>query len=152
MIQFKRFFVVIYLHVILSVFLTYLNVWVVFKIDFLKEDALKVLFGVACTSVIYMVMGLFWGAISPVKKKLKLPLLIYMMFLIGLLLTSVYLKNFIFFVNGYIPFTYFIRNVETRSFFVLLGYGLSCILPVYGLYLGFQLSYKLVHRNPEIMD
>ncbi|NTW95218.1 MAG: hypothetical protein HGB31_01190 [Erysipelotrichaceae bacterium] len=147
MIQFKRFFVFIYIHLILTVFLTYLNTWLVVKLAFFSIDGLNVLIAVLWLTLIYMIIGLLWGTISSEKKKLLLPTILYMILLIGLLIYSMIAKEWLVFINGNVPFTYFIRNIGSRDLFVLLGYALGCILPSCGLYLMYNLSFRFNHRK-----
>jgi hypothetical protein len=151
MIQFKRFFVFIYLHVILTVFLTYLSTWLIFKNTLFKEDLFNVLMGVLWVTLIYMGCGLIWGSISSQKKKLLLPLTLYVLVLYGLLLSSITTQEWAIFNNAYVPFTYFIRNIGSRDLWILLVYGLACILPSGGLYLCFRLSYKITHRKDKTL-
>ena len=151
MIQFKRFFIFIYLHLILTVLFTYLGVWIQVKNTIFKEDYLNVLMGVLWLTLIYMVIGLFWGSISPEKKKLLLPMILYVILLSALLVYSIITQAWLIFLNGYIPFTYFIRNIGSRDLFVLLAYACACILPSVGLYLMFKLGYTLSHLKDKKM-
>ena len=151
MLQFKRFFVLIYIHLTLSVILTYLSPLVVFQAGFLIDDIQKSLFGLACVSLIYTVIGAFWGIISPEKKKLWLPLGLYVLVLLGLFAAGFTGPDrWIIFLNGNIPYTYFIRNVATRTLITQIIDGLSCVLPALALFNGFQIAYRLAHRHPEL--
>jgi hypothetical protein len=94
-----------------------------------------------------MIIGLLWGNISPERKKLLLPTILYMILLIGLLIYSMITQEWLIFLNGNVPFTYFIRNIGSRDLFVLLGYGLGCILPSGGLYLMFKIGFRFAHRK-----
>ncbi len=153
MLQFKRFFVFIYLHLTLSVMLTYLTPLVVFQADFLSDDIQKSLFGLVCVSLIYLVIGAFWGSISPEKKKLWLPLGLYVLVLLGLFVTGFTGSNRWFvFLNGNIPYTYFIRNVASRTPITQLIDGLSCVLPSLALFNGFQIAHRLTHRRQNFTE
>ena len=148
MLQFKRFFVLIYLHLILSVILTYLNTIAVFSVPFFKEDWLKALFGNVCVSLIYALIGVFWGLITPQKKKLLLPLSLYTLVLVTVFAVGVILSRYwIVFINVDIPYTYFIRNIATRTLPVNIIHALACVVPSVALYKAFKLSFGLSHRN-----
>jgi len=153
MIQFKRFFVFIYLHLILTVLLTYLSTWFIFENAFFKEDVFNVLMGVLWLTLIYMFVGLIWGSLSSQKKNLLLPLVLYVVLLYGLFVYSIMTQEWLIFINGFIPFTTFIRNIVSRDLFVLIAYGVACILPSLGLYLMYKLSYSFSHRKDhQIID
>lgn len=153
MLQFKRFFVFIYIHLTLSIILLYLNTVIVFQVDFLKEDVQKSLLGLACVSVIYAVIGTFWGILSPEKKKLWLPLGLYVLVLLGLFAVGFTGSDrWIYFLNGNIPYTYFIRNVSSRTLITQIIDGFSCVLPSLTLYEAFQFAYRLAHRHPTLTE
>lgn len=153
MLQFKRFMILIYIHLILSVFLTYLNTVAVIKLDFIDENWLKALFSLGCTSLIFLIIGLFWGTFSTEKKKLLLPLIVYVIILVALFVASFFTEaGWLVFLNGNIPFTYFIRNIAQRDILILIIYALSCVVPSYVLYEGFQLSYRFSHRKDIIKE
>jgi hypothetical protein len=153
MLQFKRFMILIYIHLILSVFLTYLNTVVVIKLDFIDENWLKALFSLGCTSFIFLIIGLFWGSLATEKKNPSLPLVLYVIILVGLFIASFFTETgWLVFINGNIPFTYFIRNIDRRDLLILIIYALSCVVPSYILYEGFQLSYRLTHRKEKIIE
>ncbi len=154
MVQFKRFFVLIYIHLTLSVVLTYLSTLMVFSFQGFSEDWLKCLAGLACVSAIYGVIGILWGILSPQKKKLLLPLVLYGLVLIGLFGAGVVDPSLrILFINGNIPFMAFVRNVATKSTLTEVVFALSCIVPSWVLYTGFNLAYAIVHRNdPKVIE
>ena len=130
MLQFKRFMILIYSHLILSVFFTYLNTMVVIKLDFIQENWLKALFSLGCISLIYLIIGLFWGSLAIEKKKLVLPLTLYVLLLIGFFIAGFFKEaGWLVFINGNIPFTYFIRNIAQRDLLILMLYALSCVVP-----------------------
>ncbi len=146
MLQFKRFIILIYIHLILSVFFTYLNTVVVFKIEFIQEDWLKALFSLGFTSFIFLIIGLFWGSLAIAKKKLVLPLTLYAILLLAFFTVGFFSEiGWLVFINGNIPYTYFIRNIVQRDVLILISYALSCIVPSWILYEGFQLSYRFTH-------
>jgi hypothetical protein len=135
----------------LTVFLTYLSTWFVIKSFIFKEDGLNVLMGVLWVTLIYMFIGLIWGSLSSEKKKFLLPLILYVLVLYGFLIYSMITKEWFVFINGFIPFTYFIRNIGSRDLFVLIIYGSACVLPNLGLYLMFKLSHSLTHRKAKVI-
>jgi hypothetical protein len=147
MLEFKRFITLIYIHLTLSVCLLILSTIFVVKFEFLTQSWQQAFFGLLWTIVIFGFIGLFWGTIATEKKKLLLPLILYMIVLVclfGLGFTSL---GWFIFINGNLPYTYFIRNVPQRDVFVLLAYGASCILPSLSLYLAFRLNYTIAHRK-----
>lgn len=153
MLQFKRFFVLLYCHLTLSVILTYLSTQVIFKMAFIQEDALKALFGLGCISVVYVLMGLFWGIITPQKKKLLLPLGLYVLVLFvffGIALSSS--DRWFIFLNANIPYTYFIRNIASRSPLITVIHGIGCFIPSLALYAGFRFSFRLSHPQNQLTD
>lgn len=154
MVQFKRFFILIYIHLTLSVFFTYLSTLVVFSFQGFTEDWLKCLAGLACVSAIYGLIGILWGIISPQKKKLLLPLVAYGLVLIGLFGAGYYDETLrIVFINGNIPFMFFVRNVATKSILTEIIFGLSCIIPSWVLFSGFNVAYSFVHRkDPKVIE
>lgn len=153
MLQFKRFMILIYIHLILSVFFTYLNTLVVIKLDFIQENWLKALFALGCISLIYLIIGLFWGSLAVEKKKLVLPLILYSFLLVGFFVAGFFKQaGWLVFINGHIPFTYFIRNIAQRDLVILMLYALSCVVPSYILYEGFHLSYRFAHRHDQIKE
>lgn len=150
MLQFKRFFVLIYLHLILSVILTYLNTVAVFSAPYFNEDWMKALFGLFCVSLVYALIGLLWGIITPQKKKLLLPLSLYALVIVAVYSVGVMLPRYwIVFINADIPYTYLIRNIATRTLAVNAIHALACVVPSLALYEAFKLSFGLSHRNSK---
>jgi hypothetical protein len=154
MVQFKRFFILLYIHLTLSVVLTYLSTMVVFQTQNFSEDWLNTLVGLGLISAIYGVIGLLWGLLSIQKKKLLLPLILYVLILCGLFAAGVYDPKFrILFINGNIPFMYFVRNVATRSVLTEVIFGLSCVVPSWALFTSFNMAFAFVHRNdPKVIQ
>jgi len=153
MLQFKRFFVLLYIHLTLSVILTYLSTLVTFNFAFIQEDWLKALFGLGCASVIYLLIGVFWGIITPQKKKLLLPLGLYVLVLLifyGIGVSSV--SRWMLYLNANIPYAFFIRNIATRTLIINMIHGLGCLIPSLSLYAGFRISYRFSHRHAKLTD
>jgi len=147
MLQFKRFIALIYIHMTLSVILLILSTMFIIKLDFLSESWQQAFFGLLGTMVLFAFIGLFWGTIATEKKKLLLPLILYMIVLVCFFGLGFTRLGWFAFINGNLPYTYFIRNVPQRDVLVLLAYGASCILPSLSLYLAFRLSYTIAHRK-----
>ncbi len=148
MLQFKRFFIIIYMHLTLSVFFLFLGTFLVVKFDFLTLSWQQAFFGLLWTIMIFAFIGIIWGLVAIEEKKLVLPLGFYMLMLIGLFgfgFTSE--QNWVYFLYGNLPYGYFIRNVTTRDIFVLFAYASSCVLPSLCLLTTFKLSYKIVHHK-----
>lgn len=153
MLQLKRFFVLIYAHLTLSIMLIYLTTIVSMTFSFIKEDGMKALFGVGCTSVIFLIIGLFWGIITPHKKKLLLPLGIYVLILLLFYAVGLIFPHYwIIFLNANLPYTVFIRNITTRTLLINLIHGLGCLIPSLVLYEAFNVSFHFSHRNTKLTD
>jgi hypothetical protein len=153
MLQFKRFFVLLYIHLTLSVILTYLSTLVTFNFSYIEEDWLKTLFGLGCASVITLLIGVFWGIITPQKKKLLLPLGLYVLVLFifyGIGVSSV--SRWMIYLNANIPYATFIRNVATRTLIINAIHGLGCLIPSLSLFAGFKISYRFSHRQTKLTD
>lgn len=152
--EFKRFILLIYIHLTLSVFLTYLGLLSVFNLDPSFTDLQKSVIALAIVSAIYGMIGLFWGLVTPEKKKLLLPVSLYVLVLSGFFTASFFIPaGWLTFLNANIPFTYFTRNITSRTVWTLIIDGASCIVPSFFLYRLFKLGYVLGHRpskvNPE---
>ncbi len=148
MLQFKRFFILIYIHLTLSLFFIFLSTVFIVKFDFLTLPWQQAFFGLLWTILIFAFIGIFWGIVASEEKKLMLPLILYMLILMVLFgLGFINNLGWIYFMNGNLPYTYFIRNVSTRDIFVEFAYVVSCIIPSLSLFTMFELSYKISHRK-----
>lgn len=153
MLQFKRFFVFLYIHLTISVILTYLSTLVTFHFAFIQEDWLKALFGLGCAALVYFIIGVFWGIITPQKKKLLLPMGVYVLVLViffGIGVSSG--SRWMIYLNANMPYTTFIRNIASRTLIINLIHALGCLIPSLSLVAGFRISYRFSHRQTRFTD